>query len=82
MDSLKPLLEKFIKDKERKRKLVVDSDLIHIALETIDEFISVELNNLSTDKIEAYEDCAKLLREILMEAYCEADYKKPNIRNK
>ena len=70
MDQMQDLLKKIIKDKEKHR--LVEDILIYKTIQTLEEYIAdnLEAKNRyqkakANARIEAYEDCINLLKEVL-----------------
>ena len=74
MDDLKDLLQKIInqKNKEKEQKHFIEDILIYRAIQTLEEYIAdnLEAKNKyqkakANARIEAYEDCINLLKELV-----------------
>lgn len=74
MDGLKDLLQKIInqKNKEKEQKHFIEDTLIYRVIQTLEEYIAdnLEAKNKyqkakANARIEAYEDCINLLKELV-----------------
>lgn len=74
MDDLKDLLQKIInqKNKEKEQKHFIEDTLIYKVIQTLEEYIAdnLEAKNKyqkakANARIEAYEDCINLLKELV-----------------
>ena len=74
MDDLKDLLQKIInqKNKEKEQEHFIEDTLIYRVIQTLEEYIAdnLEVKNRyqkvkANAKIEAYEDCINLLKELV-----------------